>query len=44
VISRDKKIMGKYRNGKLANTMGWLTTAIMCLAGVYGVWFTIAGG
>lgn len=44
LISRDRKIMGKYRNGKLANTMGWTTTVVMCLAGAYGVWFSIVGG
>jgi len=44
LISRDRKIMGEYRNGKLAATMGWLTTVIMCIAGAYGIWFTIAGG
>ena len=44
LISRDRKIMGEYRNGKLAATMGWLTTFIMCIAGAYGIWYTIAGG
>ena len=44
LISRDRKIMGEYRNGKLAATMGWLTTVIMCVAGAYGIWYTIAGG
>jgi NRAMP (natural resistance-associated macrophage protein)-like metal ion transporter len=43
IISRDRTIMGKFRNGKLANTMGWFTTVLMCVAGAYGVWFTIAG-
>jgi NRAMP (natural resistance-associated macrophage protein)-like metal ion transporter len=44
LISRDATIMGKYRNGKLAATLGWATTAIMCIAGAYGIWFTITGG
>ncbi|WP_439902297.1 Nramp family divalent metal transporter [Microbacterium azadirachtae] len=44
LISRDRTIMGKYRNGKLAGTLGWLTTAIMCVAGAYGIWYTFAGG
>jgi NRAMP (natural resistance-associated macrophage protein)-like metal ion transporter len=44
LISRDTRIMGKYRNGKLAATLGWATTAIMCIAGAYGIWFTITGG
>jgi NRAMP (natural resistance-associated macrophage protein)-like metal ion transporter len=43
IISRDKKIMGRYRNGYLAQWMGWTTTVIMCVAGVYGIWFTIFG-
>ena len=44
LISRDTNIMGEHRNGKLSATLGWATTAIMCIAGVYGVWFTITGG
>lgn len=44
LISRDKKIMGKYRNGRLAQTVGWVTTVVMCVAGAYGLWFTIFGG
>ncbi|HWU46020.1 MAG TPA: Nramp family divalent metal transporter [Humibacter sp.] len=44
LISRDAKIMGKYRNGRLAATIGWAATAIMCVAGAYGVWFTLSGG
>ncbi|MGN8026040.1 Nramp family divalent metal transporter [Microbacterium sp. 22242] len=44
LISRDRAIMGKHRNGKLAATLGWFTTALMCVAGAYGVWYTIAGG
>ncbi|MBW4033257.1 MAG: Nramp family divalent metal transporter [Acidobacteria bacterium] len=44
LIARDRKIMGKYRNGRLSATLGWATTAIMCAAGAYGVWFTIIGG
>lgn len=43
LISRDKRIMGKYRNGRLAATLGWITTAIMCVAGVYGIWYTLFG-
>jgi len=43
LISRDRTLMGKYRNGKLAATLGWATTGIMCMAGGYGIWFTIVG-
>jgi Mn2+/Fe2+ NRAMP family transporter len=41
LISRDRKLMGKYRNGRLAATLGWATTMIMCVAGVVGVWFIV---
>jgi len=44
LISRDRNIMGKYRNGRLAATIGWATTVIMCAAGAYGIWYTIFGG
>jgi Mn2+/Fe2+ NRAMP family transporter len=40
LISRDRGIMGKYRNGKLAATLGWATRVLMCVA----VWYTISGG
>lgn len=43
LIARDAKIMGKYRNGKLASTLGWGITLIMCVAGIAGIWFTITG-
>jgi Mn2+/Fe2+ NRAMP family transporter len=43
LISRDKSIMGIYVNGALANTMGWIVTAVMCVAGVYGIWYTLFG-
>jgi Mn2+/Fe2+ NRAMP family transporter len=44
LISRDRKIMGKYRNQRLAATIGWAATGVMCIAGAYGVWFTVSGG
>ena len=44
LISRDRTIMGRYRNGRLAAAVGWTTTAIMCAAGAYGIWFTVTGG
>lgn len=43
LISRDRGIMGRYRNGLLAQWLGWITTAVMCVAGVYGTWYTIWG-
>jgi hypothetical protein len=23
--------------------MGWIVTAVMCVAGVYGIWYTLFG-
>lgn len=43
LISRDRAIMGRYRNGRLAATLGWAATGIMCVAGAYGLWFTLSG-
>lgn len=43
LISRDKDIMGDYRNGRLAATLGWSTTAIMVVAGAIGIWTTVTG-
>lgn len=43
LVSRDEKIMGEHKNGAMANTMGWITTAVMCVGGGYGVWYSIAG-
>jgi NRAMP (natural resistance-associated macrophage protein)-like metal ion transporter len=34
LIARDAAIMGDYRNGKLANTLGWLAFAVMAIAAV----------
>ncbi|UKA64600.1 Nramp family divalent metal transporter [Arthrobacter sp. FW306-04-A] len=43
LISRDKDLMGNYRNGKLAATLGWTTTGIMVVAGAVGIWTTVTG-
>ncbi|PVU84285.1 iron transporter (plasmid) [Cellulomonas sp. WB94] len=43
LISRDRQLMGRYRNGRLAATLGWTTTAIMLVAGVVGLWLTVTG-
>jgi len=43
LISRDRAIMGAYVNGTLANTMGWIVTVVMCVAGAYGIWYTLFG-
>jgi len=34
LISRDRKMMGKYCNGPVATTLGWLTFALMSVAAV----------
>ena len=43
LIARDRSIMQEYVNGRLANVMGWLVTLVMCVAGAFGVWYTITG-
>lgn len=44
IIGRDRKIMREYRNRWLSQTIGWVTTVVMCVGGVYGIWFTLSGG
>jgi Mn2+/Fe2+ NRAMP family transporter len=44
LISRDRRIMRRYVNGRLAATLGWATTVLMCVAGAYGVWYAVTGG
>ncbi|MDQ1461049.1 MAG: hypothetical protein QOI08_2533, partial [Actinomycetota bacterium] len=34
LIARDRDLMGKYANGKLATIVGWLTVAVMTIAAV----------
>lgn len=34
LVSSDRRIMGDYRNGKLAITIGWLTTLIMTVGAI----------
>ena len=41
-IADDKKVMGKYANGKAARILGWGTTALMTVAAV--ILFAFAGG
>jgi Mn2+/Fe2+ NRAMP family transporter len=43
LIARDRGIMGRYRNRWLSQTVGWITAIVMCVAGAYGVWFTLSG-
>ena len=44
LVARDRRIMRQYVNGRLAATLGWTTTVVMCVAGAYGIWYTLAGG
>ncbi len=34
LISNNKKIMGKYTNGRLSNVLGWITVIVMAGAGI----------
>ncbi len=34
LVSSDERIMGEHRNGKVASTIGWLTTALMAVAAI----------
>lgn len=43
LISGDGDLMGEYRNGKLASTLGWATTVIMVGAGAIGIYTTLTG-
>jgi Mn2+/Fe2+ NRAMP family transporter len=44
LISSDRKLMGKYTNGKLARTFGWITTALMSAAAIILFAFGHGGG
>jgi NRAMP (natural resistance-associated macrophage protein)-like metal ion transporter len=44
LISSDRKLMGKYTNGKLAQTFGWITTALMSTAAIVLFAFARGGG
>lgn len=41
LVSADRRLMGDYVNGRLATVVGWLTTAIMAVEGVAGLYVTI---
>lgn len=38
LIARNKKVMGEWKNGKLAAGLGWFLTAMMSVAGVAAVY------
>ncbi|HSN12595.1 MAG TPA: Nramp family divalent metal transporter [Propionibacteriaceae bacterium] len=41
LISNSRTLLGEHRNGVLANVLGWITTAVMAVAGVVGVYVTL---
>lgn len=41
LVSNSRTLMGSYRNGRLATFVGWLTVAIMTVAGIAGLYVTI---
>jgi len=43
LVTGDRKLMGKERNGPIARTLGWATAGIMCAAGAFGI-FALATG
>lgn len=43
LVTDDRRIMGRYRNGRLARVLGWLTAGIMCIAGGYGCYYVLFG-
>ncbi|MDQ0894522.1 NRAMP family divalent metal transporter [Agromyces ramosus] len=42
IIARDRKVMGAFRAGPLAASVGWLAAGVMTVASVLGVVLTIA--
>ncbi|MBI5621525.1 divalent metal cation transporter [Candidatus Falkowbacteria bacterium] len=38
IMSNSQKIMGEFKNGALANTLGWLTTAVMTVSVLVLLW------
>jgi Mn2+/Fe2+ NRAMP family transporter len=44
LISSNRELMGKHRNGKLAATLGWAAVIVMSCAAVIGVWQSLSGG
>ncbi len=44
LISNDKATMGRYRNGRLAQTLGWATAVLMAAAAIVLIAFAHGGG
>jgi len=38
LMSGNKKVMGKWVNGRISQTVGWLTTGVMAIAGIAAIW------
>jgi Mn2+/Fe2+ NRAMP family transporter len=34
IVSNNRRLMGKYTNGRVANTLGWLTFVVMAMASI----------
>ena len=43
LISNDPRAVGERTNGRLLNAVGWVTTAVMCLAAVALLVTTVIG-
>ena len=43
LISRDRRLMGEYANGRLSNVLGWITVVVMVALGVTGLIATFTG-
>ncbi|MGN6162509.1 MAG: Nramp family divalent metal transporter [Marmoricola sp.] len=37
LVGHDRELMGEHRVGKITGTLGWLTVAVMAVAGVVGI-------
>lgn len=43
LVTGDRKLMGEYRNGRLARILGWATAGTMCIAGAFGIFALVTG-
>ena len=43
LVSNDRRVLGEWTNGRLLNTIGWVTTGVMGLAAVLLIVTTILG-
>jgi Mn2+/Fe2+ NRAMP family transporter len=41
LVSRDRSLMGRYVNGRLAAVVGWAAASLMLVAGAVGLYVTI---